>query len=55
MSKLSDLIDETQSHLVTVKNSSGKVWFTLSLFWALLIAIAAPQVLLLALLSTCWI
>ena len=37
MTKLSDLIDETQSHHVTVKNSSGKVWFTLSLFWALLI------------------
>ena len=48
MTKLSKLIDETQSHLVTIKGSSGKIWFELSLFWALLIAIAAPQALLLA-------
>lgn len=50
MTKLSELIDETQSHLVTIKGSSGKIWFELSLFWALLIAIAAPQALLLAVL-----
>ena len=48
MTKLSELIDETQSHLVTIKGSNGKIWFELSLFWALLIAIAAPQVLILA-------
>ncbi len=48
MTKLSELIDETQSHLVTIKGSSGKIWFELSLFWALVIAIAAPQALLLA-------
>ena len=38
----------TQGHLVTIKGSSGKIWFELSLFWPLLIAIAAPQALLLA-------
>ena len=48
MTKLSELIDTTQSHLVTIKGSSGKIWFELSLFWALLISIAAPQALLLA-------
>ena len=48
MSKLSELIDETQSHHVTIKRSSGEIWFELSLFWVLLIAIAAPQVLILA-------
>jgi predicted DNA-binding ribbon-helix-helix protein len=48
MTKLSELIDITQSHLVTIKGSSGKILLELSLFWALLIAIAAPQALLLA-------
>ena len=43
MTKLSELIDKTQSHLVTIKGSSGKIWFELSLFWALLIAIAARK------------
>ena len=48
MTKLSQLIDQTQCHLVTIKGSSGKIWLELSLFWALLIALAAPQALLLA-------
>jgi len=48
MTKLSELIDEAKSHVVIIRGSSGKIWFELSLFWALLIAIAAPQALLLA-------
>jgi len=47
MSKLSELIDESKSHHVTIRGSSGKPWFELSLLWALLISVAAPQALLL--------
>ena len=50
MGKLSEFVDETQRHQVTIKGSNGKIWFELSLFWALLISIAAPQALLLAVL-----
>jgi hypothetical protein len=35
MSRLSELIDITSSHLVTIKGSSGKIWFELPLFWAI--------------------
>lgn len=50
MSKLSNAIDKTQKHMVTIRGRHGKVWLELSLFWALLIAVAAPQALLLVVL-----
>lgn len=48
MTKLSELIDNTQSHQVTIRGSGGKPLLELTLFWALVISIAAPQALLLA-------
>lgn len=50
MTKLSELIDNSKIHDVTIKGSNGKSWLELSLFWVLLICIAAPQALLLAVL-----
>jgi len=47
MTDLSELIDKAHSHHVTIKGRGGKIWFELSLFWAILIAIAAPHALLL--------
>ena len=48
MTKLSELIDESRQHYVTIKGSRGNTWLELSLLWAVLIALAAPQALLLA-------
>ena len=47
MSKIQALIDEAKSHEVTFKNSAGKILVELSLLWVIIIAIAAPQALLL--------
>ena len=39
MSKLSNAIDKTQKHMVTIRGRHGKVWLELSLFWALLLVV----------------
>lgn len=47
MAKLSELIEESKRHRVTIRGSNGKSWLELPLFWAALISIGAPQALLL--------
>lgn len=47
MSTLSDLIDAGKQHRVTFTNMAGKPLLDLSLLWAVIIAFAAPQALLL--------
>lgn len=47
MSNLSDLIDAGKQRRVTFTNSDGKPLLELSLLWAVIIAFAAPQALLL--------
>lgn len=48
MSTLSDLIDTGKEHRVTFTNSDGKPLLDLSLLWTVIISLAAPQALLLA-------
>ncbi len=48
MSTLSDLIDTGKQHRVTFTNRDGKPLLDLSLLWTVIISLAAPQALLLA-------
>ena len=45
MSTLSNLIDAGKQHQITFKNRSGGKIFDISLLWAVIISLAAPQVL----------
>ena len=47
MSSLSELIAAGKQHRVTFANKEGKSLLDLSLLWAVIIAVAAPQALLL--------
>lgn len=47
MSTISELIAEGKRHRVTFTNKDGKPLLELSLLWAVIIAVAAPQALLL--------
>jgi hypothetical protein len=47
MSTLSELIDAGKQHRLTFTNKDGKPLLELSLLWAVIIAVAAPQALLL--------
>lgn len=47
MTTLRELIDEGKQHRVTFTNKDGKPLLELSLLWAVIIAFAAPQALLL--------
>lgn len=49
MSTLSELIDEGRRRQVKVTNRAGKTLFTIPLLWAVVVAIAAPQLLLVTL------
>jgi hypothetical protein len=51
MSTLSELIDEGRRRQVKVTNRAGKTLFTIPLLWAVVVAIAAPQLLLVTLLA----
>lgn len=46
MSKLSELIEEGKRHRVSLKNQRGKTLINISLLLALILVIAAPQLLL---------
>ena len=46
MSKLSELIEEGKRHRVSLKNQKGKTLINISLLLALILVIAAPQLLL---------
>ncbi len=45
MSTLSELIEEGKRHRVSLKNQKGKTLLTISLLLALILVIAAPQLL----------
>lgn len=49
MSTVSELIDAGKQHRVTLTNADGKPLLDLALIWAVLIALAAPQALVLVL------
>ena len=46
MSKLSELIEEGKRHRVSLKNQKGKTLIDISLLLALILVVAAPQLLL---------
>jgi len=46
MSKLSELIEEGKRHRMSLKNQKGKTLINISLLLALILVIAAPQLLL---------
>jgi len=46
MSNLSELIEEGKRHRVSLKNQNGKTLFNISLLLAMILVIAAPQLLL---------
>jgi hypothetical protein len=43
MSTLSELIEKGKQHQVTISNDKGKPIFDLSVLWAVIISVAAPQ------------
>ncbi len=49
MATVSELIDAGKQHRVTLTNADGKPLLDLALIWAVLIALAAPQALVLVL------
>ena len=52
MSNLSDLIEEGKRHRVSLKNKKGKTLINISLLLAVILVIAAPQLLLAVLIGT---
>ena len=51
MSKLSELIEDGKRHRVSLKNQKGKTLINISLLLALILVIAAPQLLLVVLIG----
>ena len=51
MSELSELIEEGKRHRVSLKNQKGKTLINISLLLALILVIAAPQLLLVVLIG----
>ena len=51
MSNLSELIEEGKRHRVSLKNQKGKTLIDISLLLALILVIAAPQLLLVVLIG----
>jgi hypothetical protein len=51
MSKLSELIEEGKRHRVSLKNQKGRPLFNISLLLAVILVIAAPQLLLVVLIG----
>jgi len=51
MSTMSELIQEGKLHRITLKNRNGKTLISISLLWAVILVIAAPQLLLVVLIS----
>ena len=51
MSTMSELIQEGKLHRISLKNRNGKTLISISLLWAVILVIAAPQLLLVVLIS----